>query len=286
MHTGEALYQCKICKEGFNIKLEIKKHKEKFHSNSRKYVCYTCHAKFSEKIGLGAHLKIHSNNKDFYCPFPNCRRGFLTKGNMKCHFKTHVNFINYIHLLENYLTSKKRNKKDSLPESSNHIDNSMPVDSDTQSAGRNLEHEFTCQNKALPIKNESGLKLEHQDFIAIVHKSSKTKVMDETKINNDTILADKAKLLEEEKFISSLKSQNQEIIKSLESTQADLKQSYGNFTNLLQIVNNFNLTLLNTINDLQRIKNNFNNYSLSIFNDFSLNNRPNNLINEGKLINF
>lgn len=89
-HTGKQPFNCKNCKKGFKSKKELSNHEESIHGDIKKYRCTKCPAKYSNYNSLKVHQKVHSGKKPYKCPFPECNKAFIEKGNMKSHFKVHV----------------------------------------------------------------------------------------------------------------------------------------------------------------------------------------------------
>jgi len=216
-HTGEVLFQCKTCKSVFATKIEKNSHVEEKHKILRKYVCKLCKERFSENSGLKAHMRIHSNKKEFSCPFPNCERAFLTKGNLKSHFKTHINFINYIHLLDAYLESKTN------PTSILAIGNPNPPNKKINA--EEIPHELVAENNINIeiIKNENKT-------------SRNDEVNPEIKPNSQNVYP-------------NLNSEIEEKLKCLDNLQTKLLSSYNDFTSFLEQLNHQNNTYLSSLQE-------------------------------------
>jgi len=68
-------------------------HEINSHDIKKPFACKNCKSRFSKLSSLKVHDKIHSGKRPFACPFPECGKSFVEKGNMKTHFKTHVILI-------------------------------------------------------------------------------------------------------------------------------------------------------------------------------------------------
>jgi uncharacterized Zn-finger protein len=89
-HTGEEAFKCKSCDESFKLRNELVIHQEKVHGDAKTFKCKKCTATFFKFNALRVHQKIHAGKKPYMCPYPECGRFFVEKGNMKTHFKVHV----------------------------------------------------------------------------------------------------------------------------------------------------------------------------------------------------
>ncbi|SCU97629.1 LAMI_0F10748g1_1 [Lachancea mirantina] len=52
--------------------------------------CHTCLKTFSRISSLRAHLLVHSGDRPFVCPWPDCDKSFNVKSNMIRHYKIHT----------------------------------------------------------------------------------------------------------------------------------------------------------------------------------------------------
>ncbi len=126
-HTGELPYKCKICKLDFKMKQDLRDHQELVHNDVKSFACMKCSACFSKYNALKVHQKIHTGQKPYTCPFPGCGKSFVEKGNMKTHFKIHVNiifylqdnFVKYLDLIDDTAFLKTDNKSDDCEENNN-----------------------------------------------------------------------------------------------------------------------------------------------------------------------
>ncbi len=94
IHTGEKPYKCSIpgCASAFKAYGHLSDHLKR-HLNIKPFICKVCNASFSRNNTLKTHMMIHTGDKPYECPYKDCYRKFTEKGNMKTHYKTHVNYL-------------------------------------------------------------------------------------------------------------------------------------------------------------------------------------------------
>ena len=66
----------------------------------RPFECNECGAKFSGMSTLRKHKNKHTKEKPYQCNFEGCNKRFAEKGNLKSHFRVHVN--------KTFIVEKKR----------------------------------------------------------------------------------------------------------------------------------------------------------------------------------
>ena len=49
-----------------------------------------CGKQFGKKAILTDHIRTHTKEKPFKCPYEGCTKSFAEKGNMKIHYKRHL----------------------------------------------------------------------------------------------------------------------------------------------------------------------------------------------------
>lgn len=56
---------------------------------NRKHLCDVCGKSFGKKAILTEHIRTHTKEKPFVCPYEGCNKAFSEKGNMTIHYKRH-----------------------------------------------------------------------------------------------------------------------------------------------------------------------------------------------------
>ncbi|XP_041649988.1 zinc finger protein 407 isoform X2 [Cheilinus undulatus] len=99
-HLGMREYKCDICGWAFVMKKHLSTHLLGKHGvgqrKERKFECDLCERSFSEKWALNNHMKLHSGEKPYKCPWPSCHYAFLNLSAMKDHYRTHTGEKSYL----------------------------------------------------------------------------------------------------------------------------------------------------------------------------------------------
>lgn len=85
------LYCCDTqgCMKAYKSKVNLKRHKEAFHSDSKKYQCPDCSKILSSNQNLREHMLIHSQETPFVCKIQGCGKKFRHGSQFSAHKRVH-----------------------------------------------------------------------------------------------------------------------------------------------------------------------------------------------------
>ena len=86
VHPQKPVYECDICKKGFNIKGTLERHMF-VHSKKKEYKCSICKLAFTQSNNLKRHIAIHTGQKAYKCD--ECDKAFTSKYNLSQHMLVH-----------------------------------------------------------------------------------------------------------------------------------------------------------------------------------------------------
>lgn len=100
----------KACNKVFNTMHEIVTHITVDHVGGPEQTNHTCfwqecareQRPFKAKYKLVNHIRVHTGEKPFPCPFPGCGKVFARSENLKIHKRTHTGMMNFRHILSKY----------------------------------------------------------------------------------------------------------------------------------------------------------------------------------------
>nr|XP_061825082.1 zinc finger protein 260-like isoform X3 [Nerophis lumbriciformis] len=86
-HTGEKLFTCPVCTNGFFQSCDFTRHM-RTHTGEKPFRCSVCAKRFSIKSNMQKHMRTHTGEKPFRCSV--CSKTFSIKSNMQAHMRTHT----------------------------------------------------------------------------------------------------------------------------------------------------------------------------------------------------
>ncbi|KAJ8917467.1 hypothetical protein NQ315_005514 [Exocentrus adspersus] len=91
-HVGEKL-KCNLCSLSDEMSFELyAEHCRLTHLNQ----CPFCKKKFGTRTSYNFHIKVHTENNPFDCPYENCEKSYPSQRSLKKHLTTHSAVANYI----------------------------------------------------------------------------------------------------------------------------------------------------------------------------------------------
>lgn len=85
-HTGKYLFECLLCKKGFDYGPNLYRHLRQ-HAGAKPYQCDRCPRRFKDTSSLKAHIRCHNGEK-VECDV--CLKKFTEKGYLKIHKRLHT----------------------------------------------------------------------------------------------------------------------------------------------------------------------------------------------------
>ncbi|OMJ71400.1 hypothetical protein SteCoe_30391 [Stentor coeruleus] len=105
------LYKCKAagCEKSYVSNAILKRHILAFHSLVNKYQCKACNKSLASRQNLKEHMYIHTGEKPYKCPLPECQMSFRQGTHLSAHKKFHQknpSELNIQKLFESYLSQE------------------------------------------------------------------------------------------------------------------------------------------------------------------------------------
>ena len=85
--VNKALFECDICKKGFDYKNYLNRHK-RIHAGKANFECEICKKSFSSKRDLKRHERIHTGEVPYECKI--CKKRFKRSCALKRHQRVHI----------------------------------------------------------------------------------------------------------------------------------------------------------------------------------------------------
>lgn len=86
-HTGNTLFECSICKQGFDYGPNMYRHMRQRHTTAKPYKCDRCPNEYRDSTSLKVHIRCHNGEKA-ECEI--CLRKFSDKGYLRLHRRQHT----------------------------------------------------------------------------------------------------------------------------------------------------------------------------------------------------
>ncbi|XP_072893615.1 uncharacterized protein [Hemitrygon akajei] len=87
VHTGEKLFTCSDCGNGFSRSFKLQSH-QRVHTGERLFTCSDCGKGFTQLASLQAHQSVHTGAKPFTCSV--CGKTFTQSSNLQTHQRVHT----------------------------------------------------------------------------------------------------------------------------------------------------------------------------------------------------
>lgn len=88
VHLGVKPHECDECPMRFTNKTELNKHKDRRHSDVRKFLCSKCGKAFKTQGGCRDHMQTHSDVRAYDCNV--CGRSFARRDTHRVHMNIHT----------------------------------------------------------------------------------------------------------------------------------------------------------------------------------------------------
>ncbi|KAH3752600.1 hypothetical protein DPMN_187221 [Dreissena polymorpha] len=88
VHFEDNPFVCDTCGTKFKTRTALNSHVFHKHNKEKKFQCQECPKSFKTRTQIKVHMRVHSGEKPFLCPKPECQYRSTTRGNMKLHLST------------------------------------------------------------------------------------------------------------------------------------------------------------------------------------------------------
>ncbi|XP_077529426.1 histone-lysine N-methyltransferase PRDM9-like [Haemaphysalis longicornis] len=89
-HTGERPFVCRLCRKGFTLKGNLRKHQRAVHARERPHECEVCGQRFTRASDLARHRRLVHTRDGPSLACPQCGKGFTRKDNLNAHLLIHT----------------------------------------------------------------------------------------------------------------------------------------------------------------------------------------------------